>query len=124
MSKSSFVYFLTNKNNTVLYTGVTRNLALRVAEHKAKVRKGFSKRYGIDKLVYYEVYPTIMQGVSREKQLKNWKREWKNELIMEDNPSWKDISSDVGVDDEWVQAVKKSYETRKIQKHELNESWN
>ena len=63
-----------------------------------------------------------MEGVSREKQLKNWKREWKNELIMEDNPSWKDISSDVGVDDEWGQAVKKSYETRKIEKQELKES--
>jgi putative endonuclease len=80
-----------------------------VAEHKGRVNNGFSKRYGVDKLVYYEDYPTLMEGVSREKQLKKWRREWKEKLITEHNPQWKDISSDVGVDDAWVQAVKKRY---------------
>jgi len=109
MSASSFVYILTNKNHTVLYTGVTRNIARRVAEHKGRVNNGFSERYVVNKRGYYEVYPTLMEGVSREKQLKKWRREWKEKLITERNPQWKDISSDVGVDEEWVQAVKKSY---------------
>jgi len=106
MHSSSFVYFLTNKNNTVLYIGVTRNLPFRIAEHKARINKGFTKKYGVEKLVYYEVYPTIMEGVSREKQLKKWKRKWKIDLIESENSKWKDISHEVGVDEDLIQSVK------------------
>ena len=110
MKKSSYVYIISNKKNSVLYTGVTQNLLRRIAEHKAKVINGFAKKYGVDKLVYYEMYPTILEGVSREKQIKNWKRSWKEDLINEFNPSWEDLSADVGVDDEWIREVKKYHD--------------
>ena len=110
MSPSSYVYIVTNKNRSVLYTGITRNLPRRMAEHKAKIKKGFTKKYGVDKLVYYEMYPTILEGVSREKQIKNWKRSWKEDLINEFNPSWSDLSHEMGVDESWIDEVKKYHE--------------
>ena len=105
------VYILTNKNNTTLYTGVTRDLKRRIAEHKLHINKGFSDRYNTDKLVYYEVYNRLDIGIHREKQLKKWRREWKEKLINDFNPDWKDLADDIGVDAEYIQAVKDAYES-------------
>ena len=104
------VYILTNKNNTTLYTGVTRNLRRRVAEHKLHINKGFSYKYNTDKLVYYEVHDRLDVGIHREKQLKKWRREWKEKLINDFNPEWRDLAEDIGVDVEYMQSVKEAYE--------------
>ena len=77
---------ITNTYNKVLYLGVTNNLARRVAEHKARVSKGFTYKYNCNKLVYYEIYPSMFRAIRREKQLKNWKRGWKNDLVNSRNP--------------------------------------
>ena len=87
------VYILTNKINTVLYVGVTSNLPKRVCEHKNKLADGFTKKYNIEKLVYFEQTEDVNSALAREKQLKNWKREWKIELIKKANPERKDLSS-------------------------------
>ena len=109
MKKEAYIYFLSNKHNTVLYLGVSNSLVRRVGEHKAKVNNGFSYKYNCDKIVSFEAFASISEAISREKQLKNWKREWKNKLKNEMNPSWKDLSSEIGVDDEWINAVKEHY---------------
>ncbi len=91
--KVFYVYLLTNKNNTVLYTGFTDDLARRIDEHKRKViPKSFTSRYNCDKLVYFEEFNTIDEGSKREKQLKRYKRVWKENLINENNPKWLDLS--------------------------------
>ncbi|MDI6757443.1 MAG: GIY-YIG nuclease family protein [Endomicrobiia bacterium] len=87
-----FVYILTNKSNRVLYIGVTNNLARRMYEHKNKLVKGFTQKYNLIKLVYYEVADDITFAIKREKQLKNWHRDWKIKLITDSNPDWKDLS--------------------------------
>ena len=104
------VYILTNKNKTTLYTGVTRNLQRRIAEHKLHINKGFSDRYNTENLVYYEIYDRLDVAIHREKQLKKWHRKWKEALINEFNPEWKDLTRDIGVDDEYIQSVKDAYE--------------
>ena len=109
MNKKGYIYFMANQHNNVLYLGVTNNLRRRVAEHKAKVNKGFTYKYNCDKLVYFEKIESIEDAIDREKQLKNWKREWKNELINEMNPTLKDLSEEIGVDDELINAVKEHY---------------
>ncbi len=109
MKKRGYFYFLANKNNEVLYCGVTNDLARRTAEHIMKVHTGFPERYNCNKLVYYEELPTIELAINREKQIKNWKREWKNKLINEQNPDWDDLSPSVGVDDELLDAVRRMY---------------
>ncbi|MCO5287720.1 MAG: GIY-YIG nuclease family protein [Chitinophagaceae bacterium] len=109
MRKSGFFYFLTNKTNEVLYCGVTSDLARRTAEHITKVNSGFAERYNCNKLVYFEEFPTITKAINREKQIKNWKREWKNRLINEQNPNWDDLSLSVGVDGELLEAVRRMY---------------
>ena len=86
---------LTNKNNNVFYTGVTSNLVKRVFEHKTKVVDGFSKRYNLTKLVYYEVSDNIENAIKKEKQIKNWHREWKINKIKETNPEFKDLYNDI-----------------------------
>ena len=110
METQGIVYILTNKNNTTLYTGVTRDLQRRVAEHKLHLNKGFSDRYNTEKLIYYEVYDRLDAGVHREKQLKKWHREWKEKLINDFNPRWKDLAEDIGVDVEYLRAVKDAYD--------------
>ena len=90
-----FVYMLTNKNNNVFYTGVTSNLVKRVFEHKTKAVDGFSKRYNLTKLVYYEVSNNIENAIKKEKQIKNWHREWKINKIKETNPEFKDLYNDI-----------------------------
>ncbi len=89
-----YLYILTNKKNGVLYIGVTNNLERRMFEHKNKLVKGFSYRYNLDKLVYLEVYQYVEDAIKREKNMKKWKREWKINLIVEDNPNWEDLSKD------------------------------
>jgi putative endonuclease len=93
MSKTYFVYIMTNRSGT-LYAGVTNNLERRVFEHKQKKIPGFTKKYNIDRLVYYEETPNIEEAIAREKQIKGWLRKKKIALIESLNPVWKDLSSD------------------------------
>ncbi|MFH2068238.1 MAG: GIY-YIG nuclease family protein [Candidatus Omnitrophota bacterium] len=91
MPRQYFVYILTNKNNKVLYTGVTNDLSRRVWEHKEKLVDGFSKKYNLTKLVYCEETDKIEDAIAREKQIKGWLRKKKNILIESINPGWKDL---------------------------------
>ncbi len=86
-----FVYILTNKRNGTLYIGSTNNLLKRVYEHKQKLVGGFTKRYMVDRLVYYEACDTALTMVTRERQLKQWNRLWKLKLIEAANPDWQDL---------------------------------
>ena len=92
-----YVYILTKKTNKVLYIGVTNNLVRRIFEHKNKLVEGFTKKYNLSKLVYYEVTNDIYSALEREKQLKNWHRDWKINLINSFNPVWKDLGTDLGL---------------------------
>ena len=92
MSKQAYVYIMTNKSNTVLYTGVTSNLIKRVYEHKQKLVDGFTKKYNVTKLVYFEVFEDIENAITREKQIKGWLRNKKVILIESMNPEWEDLS--------------------------------
>ena len=92
--KQYYVYILTNRTNKVLYIGVTGNLERRIFEHKSKLMEGFTKKYNLTKLVYYEMTYDVVSAISREKQLKNWHREWKINLINDSNPKWVDLSED------------------------------
>ena len=87
-----YVYILTSWNNRVVYVGVTNNLERRVYEHKNKLIDGFTKRYNINKLVYYDHTTDINAAIEREKQIKGWLRKRKNELIESMNPNWSDLS--------------------------------
>jgi putative endonuclease len=87
-----FVYMMTNKNKTVLYTGVTNSLERRVWEHKEKTFPGFTKKYNCDRLIYFEIYGRIEQAIAREKQIKGWTRAKKNALIFPHNPRWEDLA--------------------------------
>ena len=86
-----YVYILSNKKHGTIYIGVTNNLVRRIHEHKEKIIKSFSQKYDLTKLVYYEVFDSIVDAIAREKNLKNWKREWKVELIEKINPEWEDL---------------------------------
>lgn len=86
-----FVYILTNKTKTVLYTGVTNDLKRRIYEHKNKLIAGFTKKYNVDQLVYYEVTSDIKEAIKREKQIKNLLRLKKEDLINSTNPNWDDL---------------------------------
>lgn len=91
MDKQAFIYIITNKNNTVLYTGVTSNLVKRAYEHKNKLVAGFSKKYNLTKLVYYEMFDDIVNAITREKQIKDGSRQKKIDLINKANKEWKDL---------------------------------
>ena len=86
-----FVYILTNKNNNVLYTGVTNDLSRRTWEHKQKLMKGFTQKYNVDKLIYFELFDYIDLAISREKQIKAYSRAKKVSLINSLNPNWDDL---------------------------------
>ena len=89
-----YLYILTNKKNGTLYIGVTNDLERRLFEHKNKLVEGFTKNYGLDKLVYFETYQYVNDAIKREKNMKKWMRQWKISLIEKDNPNWDDLSSD------------------------------
>ena len=89
---SYYVYILCSQRNGTLYIGVTNDLTRRVYEHKTKMVKGFTEKYGVDKLVYVEIYEDVNDAIHREKCLKKWNRSWKIRLIEEINPEWKDLS--------------------------------
>ncbi|HEV2614818.1 MAG TPA: GIY-YIG nuclease family protein [Gammaproteobacteria bacterium] len=91
MSHESYVYLLTNKHLNVLYTGITNDLIRRVYEHKNKLQKGFTQKYNVDRLVYYEAFSDIYEAIKREKQIKGWSRKKKDDLIHTLNPAWKDL---------------------------------
>ncbi len=90
-----YVYILASKRNGVLYIGVTSNLLERVDQHKRGIYDGFTKKYSINKLVYYETFENINDAIAREKQLKKFNRKWKIELIEKENPTWRDIYDDL-----------------------------
>ncbi len=92
MKNDFYVYILSNTTNSTFYIGVTSNLQKRIWEHKNKVIEGFTKKYNVNKLVYYEITNSIETAILREKQLKNWHRKWKINLIKEFNSEMKDIS--------------------------------
>lgn len=94
MKSNYFVYFMSSNNRSALYIGVTNDLARRVEEHKSHAVDGFTKRYNCVNLVYFEQAATIMDAISREKQLKKWSRSKKDALIHPENPAWRDLSLD------------------------------
>lgn len=89
--KQPCVYIITNQKNGTLYIGVTSNLLQRIQQHKEKTIKGFTTKYSLDKLIWYETHDTMYTAISREKAMKEWKREWKIKLIEKDNPEWRDL---------------------------------
>jgi putative endonuclease len=92
--KKCFVYILSSRNK-VLYVGMTDNLSRRTYEHKLGLGDGFTKKYNVNQLVYYESHPTLTSAVKREKQLKNWHRQWKINLIESVNKDWKDLYTEI-----------------------------
>jgi putative endonuclease len=93
MSKQFYIYLLTNQKNTVLYTGFTNNIIKRVWEHKQHIVKGFTKKYNVNKLVYYEIFEDMYSALEREKQIKAGSRQKKIDLINKINLSWEDLYS-------------------------------
>ena len=89
-----YVYLMTNWNNKVMYVGVTNDLQRRVYEHRNKLLKGFTEKYNINKLVYFEETSDVTAAITREKEIKKWRREKKNALVQRVNPDWKDLSED------------------------------
>ena len=89
--KQYYVYILASRKNGTLYIGITSDLIKRVYEHKNDLVDGFTRKYKVHELVYYEVYNKVYDAITREKRLKKWKRQWKIELIEKDNPEWKDL---------------------------------
>ena len=90
-----YVYIITNKPQGTLYIGVTNNLVRRIYEHKNKIIDGFSAKYSLEKLVNYQIYNDEITAKQREKNLKNWKRNWKKDLIETINPTWKDLYDEI-----------------------------
>ena len=105
MKNQNAVYIMTNYLNTTFYIGVTNNLLRRVYEHKSQNKECFTSKYNLNKLVYFEITESIEVAIKREKQLKNWKREWKIDLITKNNPSFKDLSNDIGLTDELIKTL-------------------
>ncbi len=91
MAKSYYVYILASKRNGTIYIGVSNDVLKRTWQHKKKEAEGFTKEYNVSKLVHFEEYKSASQAIAREKQLKNWKRKWKLDLIEEHNPQWRDL---------------------------------
>jgi putative endonuclease len=93
--KTPCVYMLASKRNGTLYVGVTSNLPQRVWQHKNDLVEGFTRRYGVHALVWYEVHETMENAIAREKTIKEWKRQWKIDLIEAMNPEWRDLYKDI-----------------------------
>ncbi len=98
MKHGGYIYFMTNAADSVLYVGVTNSLKRRICEHASGQGSVFTQKYNCKKLVYFETFPDIEQAIVREKQIKHFKRAWKNELIKAVNPDWRDLSSDIALD--------------------------
>lgn len=95
-----FTYILTNKNNTVLYTGSTRDLKLRLFQHRNKmVGTSFTARYNVDKLLWFQSFETYPEAFELERRIKRWRRSWKIELIEKENPNWDDLAGDWDFDE-------------------------
>jgi putative endonuclease len=90
-----YVYILANRRYGVLYVGVTNNLARRLFEHQRKLAAGFTKQYGIVRLVYFEEYVSIIEARARERALKRWRRTWKFKLVDQFNPEWRDLAQEI-----------------------------
>jgi len=95
MAKHPCVYILASRRNGTLYVGVTSDLVKRVWEHKNDLVEGFTKRYGVHTLIWYEPHGTMISAIGREKAIKEWKRRWKLELIERSNPEWRDLYADL-----------------------------
>jgi len=93
--KQPCVYILASRRNGTLYVGVTSDLVKRAWEHRNKLAEGFTKKYNVHELVYYELHGDVVAAITREKQLKKWKRAWKLKLIEEQNPDWRDLWPDI-----------------------------
>lgn len=91
MSQNYYVYIVSSLNNRVLYIGVTSNLSKRVWEHKNKLADGFTKKYNVDRLVYYEIFESASEAIHIEKCMKEWQRRWKIKRIETMNPDWQDL---------------------------------
>lgn len=91
IDKFPAVYILTNQHKRVFYTGVTTNLLLRIYQHKMQLADGFSRKYGLKALVYFEIHEDIETAIQREKRLKHWRRDWKIKLVEKQNPHWQDL---------------------------------
>jgi len=91
MERQPCVYLLASKRNGTLYTGVTSSLVKRIWEHKNNLAEGFTSKYGVHTLVWYEVHATMESAIQREKAIKNWKRAWKIKIVEETNPRWCDL---------------------------------
>jgi len=89
-----YVYILASKIRGTLYIGMTNDLQRRVYEHKTGIKKGFTQKYGVNKLIYFETFQNINEAIDREKNMKKWKRAWKIKLIEENNKPWNDLSKD------------------------------
>ena len=89
--RRGYVYFLTNRPNGILYVGVTSDLVRRIYEHRTGAADGFTKRYGLKRLVYYEIYDDIRTAIQREHNVKHWSRTWKVRLILANNPNWDNL---------------------------------
>ncbi|MCF6343122.1 MAG: GIY-YIG nuclease family protein [Devosiaceae bacterium] len=94
---SAFLYILASKANGTLYVGVSNNLLRRVYEHRENMVDGFTKKYGVKRLVYYEEHETMPLAIQREKNVKHWVRKWKIELIEKNNPDWADLWEEIGL---------------------------
>ena len=90
-----YVYLMASRKDGTLYLGVTRDLVRRVYQHKNKTLKGFTSRYDVDRLVWFETYDDPTTAIEREKEIKKWRREWKIRLIEESNPDWRDLYPDI-----------------------------
>ena len=95
MEKASYVYILASGLNGTLYIGITSDLVKRIWQHREGVAEGFTKRYSIKDLVWYEIHSDISEAIRREKQIKKWDRSWKIELIQKSNPTWRDLYADI-----------------------------
>jgi putative endonuclease len=104
--KKGFVYIISNKNHTTFYIGVTHDIKRRILEHKTKQGSKFSSKYSLTQLLYYEIIEGMDEAIAREKQLKNWHREWKINLIKGTNPDMVDLSQDWYVIEDGVKVIK------------------
>ena len=98
MERVPCVYLLASGYHRTLYTGVTSDLPSRIYQHREELSRGFTARYGVKRLVWFEVHETMESAIRREKSIKRWRRAWKIELIEKENPAWRDLAEDFGFD--------------------------